>query len=87
MLHQLGICSLSWEGVDRCLCGVNCKHCLRAEASTIADPLEEIREEHVWRWELRDAKVLPKAQRQQAQGIKKALLKVRKAAHNMHLHF
>ena len=52
-----------------------------ADASTIADPLEEVGDELVWRWELRDAKVLPKAQRQQAQGIKKALLKVRNTCH------
>ena len=54
-----------------------------AEASSVADPLEETGEEHVWRWEVRDAKVLPKAQRQQAQGIKKALLKVRQALHSI----
>lgn len=53
---------------------------LRTGASHVADPLEDEEEEHVWSWELRDAKVLPKAQRQQAQAIKKTLLKVVTAA-------
>ena len=53
---------------------------LRTGASHVADPLEDEDEEHVWSWELRDAKVLPKAQRQQAQAIKKTLLKVVTAA-------
>ena len=49
---------------------------LHTGASHVADPLEDEHEEHVWSWELRDAKILPKAQRQQAQAIKKTLLKV-----------
>ena len=53
---------------------------LRTGASHVADPLEDEDEEHVWSWELRDAKFLPKAQRQQAQAIKKTLLKVVTAA-------
>jgi hypothetical protein len=52
------------------------KPALRTGANHVADPLEDEHEEHVWSWELRDAKVLPKAQRQQAQAIKKTLLKV-----------
>lgn len=50
----------------------------------MADPLEDESEELVWRWELRDAKVLPKAQRQQAQGVKRALLKVVTPCLGMH---
>ena len=50
--------------------------CACIGATEVADPLEDEAEELVWRWELRDAKVLPKAQRQQAQGVKRALLKV-----------
>ncbi len=56
------------------------KPALRTGASHVADPLEDEDEEHVWSWELRDAKVLPKAQRQQAQAVKKTLLKVVTAA-------
>ena len=40
------------------------------------DPLEDEDVKHLWSWELRDVKVLPKAQRQQAQALKKSLLKV-----------
>ncbi len=53
---------------------------LHTGASRVADPLEDEDEELVWSWELRDAKVLPKAQRQQAQATKKTLLKVVTAA-------
>ena len=42
----------------------------------MTDPLEDEDVKHVWSWELRDVKVLPKAQRQQAQALKKSLLKV-----------
>lgn len=50
-------------------------------ASEVIDPLEDEDVKHVWSWELRDVKVLPKAQRQQAQTLKKSLLKV--ASHHM----
>ncbi len=50
--------------------------CFCSGASSAADPLEDDSQKHVWSWELRDAKVLPKALRQQAQAVKKALLKV-----------
>lgn len=46
---------------------------LDAGTNTVADPLEDTTKEHMWCWELRDAKVLPKPLRGQAQGIKKAL--------------
>ena len=59
---------------------INQEPVLRTGASHVTDPLEDEHEEHVWSWELRDAKVLPKAQRQQAQAIKKTLLKVVTAA-------
>lgn len=42
----------------------------------MTDPLEDEDVKRVWSWELRDVKVLPKAQRQQAQALKKSLLKV-----------
>lgn len=45
-------------------------------ANEVADPLEDEDVQHMWRWELRDVKVLPKAQRQGAQALKKSLLKV-----------
>lgn len=45
-------------------------------ANEVADPLEDEDVKHMWSWELRDVKVLPKAQRQQAQALKKSLLKV-----------
>ena len=45
-------------------------------ANEVVDPLEDEHVQHVWSWELRDVKVLPKAQRQQAQALKKSLLKV-----------
>lgn len=46
-------------------------------ADSVVDPLEDTTEEHIWRWELRDAKVLPKSLRGPAQGIKKALHEAR----------
>lgn len=45
-------------------------------ANGVVDPLEDEHVQHVWSWELRDVKVLPKVQRQQAQTLKKSLLKV-----------
>ena len=45
-------------------------------ANEVVDPLEDEDAKHVWSWELRDVKVLRKAQRQQAQTLKKSLLKV-----------
>lgn len=45
-------------------------------ANEVIDPLEDEDVKHVWSWELRDVKVLPKARRQQAQALKKSLLKV-----------
>ncbi|DBA98101.1 TPA: hypothetical protein ACH3X1_014721 [Trebouxia sp. C0004] len=57
---------------------------VKGGASHVADPLEDEHEEHVWRWELRDAKVLPKAQRQQAQAIKKTLLKAQELITALH---
>ena len=45
-------------------------------ANQVVDPMEDDDIKHVWSWELRDVKVLPKAQRQQAQALKKSLLKV-----------
>lgn len=47
-----------------------------AGANHVSDPLEDTNESHIWRWELRDVKVLPKVLRGQAQGIKKALHEV-----------
>ncbi|KAL0034990.1 hypothetical protein WJX79_004632 [Trebouxia sp. C0005] len=57
---------------------------VKGGASHVADPLEDEKEEHVWSWELRDAKVLPKAQRQQAQAIKKTLLKAQELTTALH---
>lgn len=45
-------------------------------ANQVVDPMEDEDTKHVWSWELRDVSVLPKAQRQQAQALKKSLLKV-----------
>lgn len=45
-------------------------------ANEVIDPLEDEDVKHMWSWELRDVKVLPKAQRQRAQSLKKSLLKV-----------
>ena len=72
--------TMSVSGCSRNQGQQHLQSCICTGATGVADPLEDECEELVWRWELRDAKVLPKAQRQQAQGIKRALLKVVTAA-------
>lgn len=53
--------------------------CLRGAtvASASLDMLEDTTEALLWQWELRDAKVLPKALRAEAGQVKKYLHKVR----------
>ena len=50
--------------------------CCCSGANDTVDPLEDENKQLLWSWELRDPKILLKSQRQQAQAIKKGLLKV-----------
>lgn len=47
-----------------------------AGVADTVDPLEDESEDALWRWELRDVKVLPKALRSKAQELKRNLHKV-----------